>query len=388
MSNRQHDRLRISPAMGTAGWPQQRAPQPPHPREELTHDALARHIAPEPPRHPAERPRPPVPPGQPKRTQTQPSPLDPRGWSQKQLMFAGAGGMVLLSLLVFTLVLLLSPGTPPVDKSIEARLEEDAEAGLQSVSVSPAEAATAPDQDAPPVKPVLTTSSMIETVPAAAVPFPIAIDGTDGVPARSAVAVAGLPSGARFSVGRPFGADGWNLRTDEIGDVALTVPPSAAGTHDIDISVVTAQGDVIAAAKTKLVVQGSTPADPTPGTVAQQGGQQSEPALQPAAATAPASETAAAAETEQGDGANAPAQRPSALAPPSGDAPSADAKWMTATTAVNMRDKPSSSGKAIGVVQKGNRVQVSEEQYGWLKATDTEKGQTGWIYERFLKAAE
>src|SRR5262245_10234216 len=50
---------------------------------------------------------------------------------------------------------------------------------------------------------VLTTPPIVEAAAGDEVPFPIALDGADGVPARSIIAISGLPPGANFSDGRP-----------------------------------------------------------------------------------------------------------------------------------------------------------------------------------------
>jgi hypothetical protein len=42
--------------------------------------------------------------------------------------------------------------------------------------------------------------------------------------ARNAEKPCGLPQGSTFSAGRPYGATEWNFKTDEIGDLYLSVP--------------------------------------------------------------------------------------------------------------------------------------------------------------------
>ena len=65
---------------------------------------------------------------------------------------------------------------------------------------------------------------MLEATAGEDVTFPIALDGTDGVPARSIIAISGLPQGSMLSSGRPYGETEWNLKTDEIGDLHLIYP--------------------------------------------------------------------------------------------------------------------------------------------------------------------
>ncbi len=85
-------------------------------------------------------------------------------------------------------------------------------------------------------------------------PFAVALDGTDALPARSIITVSGLPQGATFSDGRPYGETEWTLRADEIGDLRLTLPPRAAGVSTLAVQLVAPDGRVIADAHTALSV--------------------------------------------------------------------------------------------------------------------------------------
>jgi hypothetical protein len=60
--------------------------------------------------------------------------------------------------------------------------------------------------------PVLTAPAFLEATAGENILLPIALDGTDGVPAHSSIAITGLPQGSTLSKGRPFGdTDGsWN----------------------------------------------------------------------------------------------------------------------------------------------------------------------------------
>src|SRR5262249_46013873 len=70
-------------------------------------------------------------------------------------------------------------------------------------------------ETAPPAA-VLTASATLEATAGGTIGFPIALDGTDGVPARSIIAIKGLPTGSTLSDGRPFGDTEWNLKSDQI----------------------------------------------------------------------------------------------------------------------------------------------------------------------------
>jgi hypothetical protein len=51
---------------------------------------------------------------------------------------------------------------------------------------------------------VLSAPTMLEVTAGEDVILPIALDGTDGMPARSIIAISGLPQGSALSAGRPM----------------------------------------------------------------------------------------------------------------------------------------------------------------------------------------
>ena len=107
--------------------------------------------------------------------------------------------------------------------------------------------------------PVLSTPRRLEAAAGDTVPFPIALDGTDGVPARSLIAIRGLPLGSTFSSGRPYGQTEWTLRTDEIGELHLTLP--AAATRDaVTIELIAPDGRVLTNSATLLEVNANSEA--------------------------------------------------------------------------------------------------------------------------------
>ena len=84
--------------------------------------------------------------------------------------------------------------------------------------------------------------------------MPIALDGTDGVPAHSSIAVTGLPQGSTLSKGQPFGDTGWKLERDEIADLQLVVPNSASGQAKLTIQLIAPDGTLVADAEILLQV--------------------------------------------------------------------------------------------------------------------------------------
>ena len=246
---------------------------------------------------------------------------------------------------------------------------------------------------------VLTAPPTIEASAGDEVGFPIALDGTDGVPARSVIAISGLPHGASFSDGRPYGEAEWNLRSDQIGDLRLILPDTASGESRLAIKLIAPDDKVIADAETVVKVtpapteQATEPdhSDAALAAIEDHVGVQER--LTPVeAATAPSGEVAAAT---SGEAATAPSE-PSAESPP--DAPETSeanqagndkgsANVVRPSAYVNFRDGPSSSSRILGVIAKGAKLTVSERKRGWLKVTDPATSKEGWIYSGYIEGA-
>jgi hypothetical protein len=92
---------------------------------------------------------------------------------------------------------------------------------------------------------VLAAPAVLEITVGEDVIFPIALDGTDGVPARSIIAISGLPHGSALSAGRPYGETEWNLKTDEIGDLHLVLSSETSGDAKLTIKLVGPDGAII-----------------------------------------------------------------------------------------------------------------------------------------------
>jgi hypothetical protein len=100
----------------------------------------------------------------------------------------------------------------------------------------------------------LTADSRIEAKPGEDVPFNIAIDSVDMLPARSIIAIRAIPPGATFSQGRPHGSSEWSLTPDEIGDLRIHLPKGTTEGTDMRIGLVGADGTTLASATTRLDV--------------------------------------------------------------------------------------------------------------------------------------
>ena len=245
-----------------------------------------------------------------------------------------------------------------------------------------------PQAAAQPATPtaVLTAPATLEATAGQTIGFPIALDGTDGVPARSIIAIKGLPSGSTLSDGRPYGESEWNLTSDQIGDLHLALPLTARGEMQVSISLITPDDKVITDAETVLKVAPAptvpTAQSPTAQLTGDDGGAQS---------------AAATAEPNQDDGTaaeEAPSNQPaSASSPSDGQTPetSASAKvdgqatnWVTPSVYVNMRDGPSSSSSVIAVIAKGAKLPVLDRKRGWVQVSNPETSEKGWIYSGYV----
>ncbi|MGZ5863400.1 MAG: SH3 domain-containing protein [Methyloceanibacter sp.] len=251
----------------------------------------------------------------------------------------------------------------------------------QQETPPPAETQTA----TPPA--VLTAPATLEATAGETISFPIALDGTDGVPARSVIAIAGLPRGSTFSDGRPYGETEWNLKSDQIGDLHLTVPVTASGESRVAISLITTDDKVLADTETVLKV---TPAPLEPGAQAPnaEAGAGAGGALVTAPTATPDAIEADGAAAEEG-------ASPGTAAGPSDDtAPSATSdatgkdekppSFVQPSAYVNLRDGPSSSSRVVGVIAKGAKVEVLERKRGWLQVTNPATSEKGWIYSGYV----
>ena len=231
--------------------------------------------------------------------------------------------------------------------------------------------------------PVLSSPPTLEASAAGNITLPIALDGTDGVPARSIIAIKGLPQGSKLSSGRPYDDTEWNLKPDEIGDLHLILPRNASGEAKLLMQLVAPDGAIIADATTVLKMPANsvanigasdTKTEPTEAQVV------NEPAE--GRGTIGAEERVAnldAAMETPGDLVPLPLRRP---AQTSND----DANWITLTS-VNLRERPTRSARAIGVVAKDAKLRVIARKNRWVQVTNLATSEKGWIYARHVATA-
>ena len=228
----------------------------------------------------------------------------------------------------------------------------------------------------------LTAPDALDAEAGGEIPFAVALDHAGSLPARSVIAVAGLPHGATLSAGRPYGEAEWNLRTDEIGDLRITLPKAASGESRLRVKLVAPDGEILAGTETVLNVTAAS--DPGFGDAAE--GQ----ALAPERIYDPNLVGVAAwdGKTQQLLGASgveevfttpeAPPAPPEHVQPTL--AANDDAKAWVAPEFVNLRNGPTSSAEVISVVAKGAKLSIMGRKRGWVKVTNPATSESGWVY--------
>src|SRR6478735_6301829 len=225
--------------------------------------------------------------------------------------------------------------------------------------------------------PVLSSPPTLEASAGGDITLPIALDGTDGVPARSIIVIKGLPQGSKLSSGRPYDETEWNLKPDEIGDLHLALTGNESSEANVIIQLVAPNGAIIADAATVLKVTTDSNikaelAQPQVRDVQAEGlgaiGGQDKVANVDVATTAPVHSVPL------------PSRRPVPTANDDG------ADWIKALAFVNLRQRPTRSAPAISVVEKGAKLRVMGRKKGWLLVSNPATSERGWIYAANIAA--
>jgi Bacterial SH3 domain len=243
--------------------------------------------------------------------------------------------------------------------------------------------------------PVLTAPAFLEATAGQGIFLPVALDGTDGVPGGSAIAVTGLPHGTILSKGRPFGDTGWKLERDEISDLQLVLPRGAVGQTKLAIDLVAPNATVVA--NTEIVLQVTAAQDSLP-----QNAETTDTAIMAAARpdTAPSGMPVPAASSEiavtqrthedpqrrDAKPSAAASKKEKELVQAEARAPAKRMIVVVGTNEVktslfvNLRQGPSPSAKVIRVVAKGTKLRVVARKGRWAQVTDPATSANGWIY--------
>jgi Bacterial SH3 domain len=224
--------------------------------------------------------------------------------------------------------------------------------------------------------PVLSAPTTLEATAGEDVAFPIALDGTDGVPARSIIVIKGLPQGSRLSNGHPHGEAEWNLKPGEIGDLHLMLPDAAIDKSKLMIQLVAPDGRIVADTATVLKMTAHPTLEVGTNGIETEAKEAEMSDPQELAATSveerPPNLTAA---TSTSDLVPLPTRRP---APTASD--DVHANWIKPSAFVNLRKGPASSAPVVGVVAKGAKLRVVGRKRGWVEVTNPATSERGWVY--------
>jgi hypothetical protein len=223
--------------------------------------------------------------------------------------------------------------------------------------------------------PVLSAPAMLEAIEGETVAFPLALDGTDGVPAGSTIVIRGLPPGGSLLSGRRSGETEWILEPDEIGDLHLALQEAGPSEAKLTIQLLAPNNGILADSATTLTVAAGAKAGIAPSAV------DSEPSQAPVAEqefeTSSIEEGQAEPDAAMSvaDAVPLPIRRPAPGATDDGRT-----GWVKPSAYVNLRKSPSSSAPVDGVVAKGAKLRVMARKRGWVQVTNPATSQSGWIY--------
>jgi Bacterial SH3 domain len=269
--------------------------------------------------------------------------------------------------------------------------------GLSAASTPNSTGLAQPGSTAPEI--ALSSPDRIEAKAGEEIDFPIAIDTTDRLPSRCVIAVSAMPDGASFSEGRPYGATGWSLRPDEIGDLRLRLSQARSGASDMRIELLAADGALLAQSETRLNVAADPAKAETVSAVESNPFEQiaRAEAPKPVEALPPPPQPKPAAKTEplvKVTTVKVVTIKPTAPTRPHdgafalGEAAEAPVEWVEIVSPVDMHARPQQSSETVKVAEKGLKLRVAARDKNWVQVTDPATSANGWIYSRFLKPTE
>ena len=217
----------------------------------------------------------------------------------------------------------------------------------------------------------LSSPERIEAKAGEVIDFPLAIDATEKLPSRSVLAVAAMPDGASFSEGRPYGATGWSLRPDEIGELQLRLPNAQSGAFDIRIELLAADGAVLAQSETRLNVIVAPVETDTVSAVESSPFEQSAAPKASEALPTPKRTPSAPVKTVKVVPIEPTApSRPHDGAFALGVAGDAAAEWVEIIRPVDVHARPEQSSETVKVVEKGLKFRVAARDKNWVQVSD------------------
>jgi len=249
-------------------------------------------------------------------------------------------------------------------------------------------------QGATPPEIALSSPDRVTAKGGEEIDFSIAIDATEKLPSRCVIAISGMPDGASFSEGRPYGATGWSLRPDEIGELRFRVSEARSGAFDMRIELLAADGALLAESETRLNVAADPAAADTVSAVEKSSFEQTAPAEAPnlGEALPPLPQRKPGVIT--GPSVNVVAIKPPRSIRPHdgafalGEAADPPAEWVEIVRPVDMHARPEQSSETVKVAEKGLKLRVTARDKNWVQVSEPATSANGWIYSRFLKPTE
>jgi hypothetical protein len=171
-----------------------------------------------------------------------------RNWRKKAFGALLVLGSLVPSALIGVMLWLGAVKLPKSEVIVDRYATDPAE--TQQASMETLEAKTTPSKVGQPSV-VMNVPDTLQGILGEEIPFGITMDSNGPLPPRAIITVEGMPDGAAFSAGRPYGHTGWTFRPDEVA-ANLSLIPSKSGKADLHIELVTADGVTIASASSHV----------------------------------------------------------------------------------------------------------------------------------------
>ena len=120
-------------------------------------------------------------------------------------------------------------------------------------------------------RPTISVSTSLRAQPSSRTPFAIAVGPGEAVPANAYVRVRGLPPAVALSEGHAIAPGVWAIPLSVLPVLAAIVPTGAEGTSEILVDLLSLDGQVLAEAKTTLIIAASAPPTSRSGSAAMAG---------------------------------------------------------------------------------------------------------------------
>ena len=108
-------------------------------------------------------------------------------------------------------------------------------------------------------RPSITVAALLSVEPAAEAAFPIQVAPRDAIPPGCFIRLRGLPTTAAVSEGHSIAPGAWAVPVAALPRLKVLLPRDAAGQSEVSITLVSADGSVLAEAKSTLVVAAAAP---------------------------------------------------------------------------------------------------------------------------------